>query len=336
MRALAPLLALLSALAACSGSGPDPTPATPRPRRARAERAPERAPPAVDDVPPLPPSTFPAPARLVAIGDVHGDLDAFEDALRAAGAIDGDGHWSGGALFVVQTGDLLDRGDQERAILDLAEQLEREALAAGGRFLALDGNHEYMNAQGDFRYATAGGFRDFEDYGATAHGPLFDGIPEHMRGRIEAFRPGGPRARVFATRDTIAMVGTTLFVHGGALAEHLRDGLDAINQDGRAFFLGQAPLSPDLAAEDGPIWYRGFAMDDGEATCARVDEALAVAHAERMVIGHTKQPSGITFACEGRVVRIDVGLARIYDGPIEVLEIVGDETRVLRGTRTVP
>ena len=61
--------------------------------------------------------------RIVAFGDVHGDLEAARGALRLAGAIDEQDHWIGGDLIVVQTGDQLDRGDQEQEILDLFERL---------------------------------------------------------------------------------------------------------------------------------------------------------------------------------------------------------------------
>ncbi len=316
---------------ACSGSSHDTEPA--RPHARAVAPAPPPSSTGVADVPPLPPSTYPAPDRLIAIGDVHGDLDAFESALVAAGAIDAADHWIGGTLYVVQVGDLLDRGDQERAIFELVDRLEDEALAAGGRLIALNGNHEFMNTEGDFRYVTPGGYADFAPFAADATGPAYDAMPRTVRGRAAAFRPGGPYARGLASHATIVMVGETLFVHGGAQASYLEDGLDEINQDGRAFFLGQAPLSQTLAADDGPIWYRGFALADDPATCARLDDALAVVHARRMVIGHTKQEHGITTACEGHVVRVDVGLARIYDGPIEVLEITGDTTRVISGTR---
>ena len=73
------------------------------------------------------------------------------------------GAWTGGATWVVQTGDVLDRGDDEQAILDWFERLERDAAAAGGRFVWLLGNHELMNAAGDLRYVTPGGFKDFAD-----------------------------------------------------------------------------------------------------------------------------------------------------------------------------
>lgn len=317
------------ALVACSGS--QDTASTERPHP-RAPARPVPLPPS-SDVAPLPPSTFAAPARLVAIGDVHGDLDAFESALRAAGAIDADAHWIGGALFVVQTGDLLDRGDQERAILDLVERLSTEASAAGGHLVSLNGNHELMNAEGDLRYVTPGGYTDFESFAHDATGSLYDGIPMGARGRIAAFHPGGAYARVLASHATIVIVGDTLFVHGGVLRRDLAGGLDAINQAARAFFLGEAPLAHVLEAEDGPVWYRGFALGEDAAMCARLDEALAAAHVQRMVMGHTVQEHGITNACDGRAFRIDVGLGRAYGGPIEVLEIAGDRARVIRGER---
>src|SRR4051794_29951374 len=68
----------------------------------------------------------PAPARVVAIGDLHGDLDHARRALRLAGAVDAQDKWVGGALVVVQTGDEVDRGDDDRTILDLVESLKTQ------------------------------------------------------------------------------------------------------------------------------------------------------------------------------------------------------------------
>src|SRR5688572_30016443 len=40
----------------------------------------------------------PGPRRVVAIGDIHADIDAMRSALRTAGAIDARDEWIGGAL----------------------------------------------------------------------------------------------------------------------------------------------------------------------------------------------------------------------------------------------
>src|SRR6185312_711248 len=75
----------------------------------------------------------PTTGRVVAIGDLHGDLDALRATLRLAGAIDSDDRWIGKDLTVVQTGDQVDRGDQDREVLDVLEKLEGDAKAAGGQ-----------------------------------------------------------------------------------------------------------------------------------------------------------------------------------------------------------
>jgi hypothetical protein len=285
-------------------------------------------------VPPLPPSRYPAPPRLIAIGDVHGDLDSFRSALRVAGAIDAADHWSGGALWIVQVGDLLDRGEQEDEVLALVSRLEREALAAGGRFIALCGNHELMNVQGDFRYVTPDGFDDFASYAQEAPPALRRAeIPARMLGRAAAFAPGGPIARELAARNTIVVVGDTVFVHGGLDPSLLARGIDAINRGMRAFLLGEAPLPSALAGENSPVWHRDFALSDDAETCATLADALSRVGASRMVIGHTVQRDGIGSACDGRVWRVDVGLARHYGGPIEVLEIEGERVDVLTTAR---
>lgn len=315
------LILIAVALIACSGE--------PRAREPALRSTSEISPAS-----PLPPSRYPSPSRLVAIGDVHGDLDSFLRALRLAGAIDAVNHWSGGALWIVQVGDLLDRGDEEDEVLALVSRLEREAQAAGGRFIAIHGNHELMNAQGDFRYVTPDGFDDFASYARQAPPPLQRAeIPSRMLGRAVAFAPGGPVARQLAARNTVVVVGDTVFVHGGLDPALLERGIDAINREVRGFLLGEAPLPPALLGENSPVWHRDFALSGDEETCATLDAALSRAGARRMVIGHTVQRDGIESGCGGHVWRIDVGLARHYGGPIQVLEIAGDRIEVLAAER---
>ena len=49
------------------------------------------------------------PQRIVAVGDLHGDGQAWLTIARAAGVIDARGHWSGGKTVLVQLGDITDR-----------------------------------------------------------------------------------------------------------------------------------------------------------------------------------------------------------------------------------
>ncbi|HTB74884.1 MAG TPA: calcineurin, partial [Polyangiaceae bacterium] len=69
----------------------------------------------------------PAPERIVAIGDLHGDLDHTRRGLRLAGVVDDHDRWIGGSAVLVQTGDEIDRGDDDRAVLDRIEDLKAQA-----------------------------------------------------------------------------------------------------------------------------------------------------------------------------------------------------------------
>lgn len=254
----------------------------------------------------------PMPERLVAIGDLHGDLAATRSALRAAGAIDEADNWIGGKLVVVQTGDILDRGDDEQAILDLLFALEGKAKAAGGELIMLLGNHELMNAAGDFRYVTPLSRNAFGD-------------------RVAALRPGGAYAKKLAQHDVIAIVGDTVFSHAGPVGPFATQ-LDEVNLTSRCWLDGQsgAGYEPPIAmSENSPVWTRAYGMESVD--CDATKAALTAIGAKRIVVGHTVQEK-INSACDGAVWRIDVGLAKLYGGPIQVLEVY-PTPRVIDGTR---
>lgn len=278
------------------------------------------------------PTRFPVPQRIVAIGDLHGDLAATRAALRLAGAIDERDAWIGGDLVLVQTGDQLDRGDDEIEILDLFDRLTEQAAASGGAVHVLNGNHEFLNVKGDVRYVTLDGFADFLDEpvpGLSGAQPAT--VVAAVLARIRAFRPGGPMALRLAARNVVAVVGDTVFVHGGVLPEVAGYGIERLNQESRDWLRGERGSPADLLLDrDGPVWSRHYSKDTDEDDCRLLEEALKRLGASRMVVGHTVQKDRITSGCDGRVWRIDVGLARHYGGVPAALEIAGDEVRILR------
>jgi hypothetical protein len=86
--------------------------------------------------------------RVIVIGDLHGDYEAFLKILKGTRIVDRDLHWMAGQVHFVQTGDIMDRGRDARKIFDLLRRLEGEAEAAGGKVHVLLGNHEEMNITG--------------------------------------------------------------------------------------------------------------------------------------------------------------------------------------------
>lgn len=254
------------------------------------------------------------PERLIAIGDLHGDLAATRRALRLAGAIDEADHWSGGSLVVVQTGDCIDRGDDDRAVLDLLQRLREEAHRAGGELILLNGNHELMNVAQDFRYVSQTSLAQFNDQG----------------GRAAAFAPAGSYARMLATQGLFMKVGDSVFVHGGILAKHVAYGLDRMDAEVRAWERGDRPHMPEPVVDpEGPVWTRFYSLETTPEICEQLRQVLFQLSAERMVVGHTVQPQGMNSACDGMVWRIDVGLSKFYGGPMQVLDLSGGLPRVL-------
>lgn len=93
--------------------------------------------------------------RLIAIGDIHGDLDALVRILIGAELIDLNGNWIASDADVVLMGDLNDRGPDSVAVMDLVMALESNAPEHRSSVAALLGNHELLVGRGDFRYVTA-------------------------------------------------------------------------------------------------------------------------------------------------------------------------------------
>jgi hypothetical protein len=74
---------------------------------------------------------------VISIPDVHGDLAAFVKLLAELRLIDDGFNWIGGRTTLIQTGDLVDRGNQGRECLELLFKLHDQAPLSGGRVVML-------------------------------------------------------------------------------------------------------------------------------------------------------------------------------------------------------
>jgi hypothetical protein len=272
--------------------------------------------------------------RVVAIGDIHADLGALRRALRTAGAIDARDEWVGGALTVVQLGDLIGRSDDERPVLDFVFDLQRRARQGGGTVHALVGNHEVMGGRLDNQAVGPNPFPGWESVpDLRRDDPRLRHLHPHERARGAALMPGGPYARRIAEFPVVLKLRETVFVHGGVVPRWARYGIDRINAEVRHWLLGQTP-EPDssLGVDNGDrvMWTREFSGDVKRADCELLDESLKILGARRMIVAHTVLAE-ITSACNGRLWAVDVGMSRAYGGRVEVLEILDDSNvRVLR------
>src|SRR5438270_2517909 len=240
-----------------------------------------------------------SPQRIVAVGDLHGDYAAWTTIARAAGLIDGNGHWAGGNTILVQMGDITDRAPDSLKIIRSLQQLQKEAPRKGGKATVVLGNHEAMNLLDDNRYTTAGEYAAFTDSKsaarrdrvyeasrakleaaaragdpkATAEQVRTAWMAEHPLGWVEhtlAWGPSGELGKWATSNPAVVRIGGTLFVHGGISAEYSKLGIDEINKRvAAAMTAGDDAPNSILSDPLGPLWYRGLVTRDADAQAER-------------------------------------------------------------------
>ena len=310
----------------------------------------------------VPAEASPASPRIVAVGDLHGDYEAYVEIIRAAGLVDERNRWAAGDAIFVQTGDVADRGPDSLRIMRHLVRIQRQAERAGGRVVVLVGNHEAMNVVGDLRYVHPGEYAAFADRNSrrrreNAYRANRESIEDFYRradpsmladavkvawtadtplGWVEhraAWAPGGELGRWVIGNPAVVLIDGTLFAHGGIGAAYASVPIDEINRRVAAA-LTAGDASPDAIINDplGPLWYRGLATrgpgpETGGAAPLSVEDELDLVllafGARRMVIGHTPSLDGIRLLHGGRLARIDSGIAAAYGGRRTFLEIRG-------------
>ncbi|KAI9597010.1 Metallo-dependent phosphatase-like protein [Syncephalis fuscata] len=281
-----------------------------------------------------------AKRRVVAVGDLHGDFANSLNVFKMANIIDEEGHWAGGNYTVfVQTGDIVDRGHDTIALYTFMRRLKTEASNAGGRVVQLLGNHELMNVANDLRYVTT------EDY-ASFGGPYE---------RQKAFSQYGSIGSRLFKLHLVHRVGDTVFTHGGINEEWAQHGVRKTNRDttkGLPPYIAETDMYQryygwPIFGDEGPAWYRGYALHAEDYICRSLYRALKKLNVKRMVVGHTWQQSGrVLSRCNNRFFVIDIGISAVYgrfqgaleidpSGQVTALYPKGPETLVQPPTKTL-
>ena len=233
--------------------------------------------------------------RVVAVGDVHGATDSLIELMKLTGLINDTLQWIGEDAHFVSLGDLLDRGPDSRAAMDLLIRLQSEAQAAGGRVHVVLGNHEVMNLMGDLRYVAYEEFAAFADeeppgaredtlqafaldrggeIGDTNLQAEFDQrYPPGYFGHRTAFGTGGKYGEWIANLPAIIVVNDVAYTHGGLSTLVAETGLDINEQIQstlrdylalRGQLVATGLLPPYEAAFDTAILERELSAEQGD------------------------------------------------------------------------
>lgn len=280
------------------------------------------------------PTTLPAVKRIIAIGDIHGDLKLAIDSFKLANLIDDNYNWIADPpdTVVVQVGDQIDScrpipnvyecnrqkypGDkaEDMNVINFFDDMKKKAQRVGGEVYSLFGNHELMNSQGRFQYVSYENYNNFEY--DNYRGP---------NGRKNAFKPGGPLASKLAcNRSSVIVIGSTMFAHAGVLPVLAKRidylGFDSdvklkyLNAVVRKWLLNKLSDrdkdSKDLFINDttvSPFWNRIYGSIppdqniDSNDCYSVVQKTIEVYKIGQIVVGHTPQiytnKNGINGTC---------------------------------------
>ena len=272
------------------------------------------------------PHILPKAERIIAIGDIHGDMQLTIDCLKLAKVINDDFDWIAEPpnTIVVQIGDQVDRcrptqslkcdnpeatpfdEDSDIKILEFFTELNKKARSKGGYVISLLGNHEILNVDGNMDYVSYKGIKQFEN---EINPETNEKFKSGLEARKYLFKNGNKYAKFLAcTRQTAVIIGSNLFVHAAILPNLARKfKINELNLLIKKWLLGIINNSDKIKGigklsdilfnyEKSPFWPRFLGnlppnVSIEDETCVDyLVEPLELYNCNNMIIGHTPQP----------------------------------------------
>lgn len=249
---------------------------------------------------------FKMPEKILVIGDIHADYEAFIFTLKKAGMINNKLEWTGRKTFLVIIGDLVDgkprmgnwKGDSDIKVVNLVEKLMIGAKKKGGMVIVLLGNHEFMNMRGNFTYSGEGGMREMGGE---------NGRKKFFKNRFKKFGKGC---------YLVVKIGDWVFCHAGIPPEiALLYTIPELNKLSLRYFNNLLKPNEEknfydiISGDNGILTTREFGFDP--VNCNRLNISLTKLNAKHMVVGHTVQTM-INSVCNTKLWRVDVGISRAF------------------------
>ncbi|GJJ14829.1 hypothetical protein Clacol_009097 [Clathrus columnatus] len=305
--------------------------------------------------------------RIVAVGDLHSDFQNTLKVLQRSHVVDNKGDWSGEIDYLVQTGDIIDRGNDTLEIYRFMEKLRVQARHLGGNVFSHLGNHEYMNALGDWRYVYPSEIETFGGVAKRQFALSLKGFPGAAWAtnyttvsRIPLHPTSGAPNADYAPNTSPLSHAAYSFMHGG-ISPHIAKQYGTpypsrLNDVGASLlrrcqtrkpppphppapYHGLPSDSPreehDFYGAEGPVWYRGWAELPDQVVCSAVDQVIELIGVKRLIMGHT--PNFKRSACiYARIclIRSNTGISRAYNGAISALSITYTLSPILSSFET--
>ena len=244
--------------------------------------------------------------RIIAIGDIHGNLESLVKILYKTKLINKNGNWIPNSnTILVQVGDVVDRGTHSLESIQYLQKIQKQA--KNGQVIRLLGNHEIMLLENDYRFINP--YTDTDEKLDIIKNILINDIKKGLIKPSFAF-------------------GNLLFIHAGIsrnflnklnlkniTAKNVSNSINNITLNilHKKNYLNEKEVSlhnEPLFGPDGPFWIR---------TSKTYDEFPYEKFIQ--IIGHTPN-NGINISPKLGAIYIDIGLTE--NKKIGYLEITND------------
>ncbi len=250
------------------------------------------------------------PRTLIAVGDAHGEYHSLAAVLISAGLMDPDLNWTGGKTVLLQIGDILDRGLNPLEIDRLLDVLLPQAKAAGGDIIRIVGNHELEILRKnyfitslprfqveDFRKKLISGIESGKWQAAYSnkgflftHAGVCDSLYAVLKQPLGEVKITAPKMAKEINRIFVESVISNHYSHPIFNVSFMRGGGDRYG---------------------GIFWEDFNSLLDNYMLCPF-----------RQIIGHTVTGK-IVMTADGKLIGIDVGMKKVFEGNFEYLKLSG-------------
>lgn len=160
-----------------------------------------------------------------------------------------------------------------------------------------------------------------------ANRAIFDA--QNPLGKFEyqhAWSPQGYIGNWVCQNQAVVKVQSYLFAHGGFSQEYTSFSLDEINSAAQMALKAQNWEKDSILRDKlGLLWYRGNVRgrkdSSGFSREAELIKVLDRYQATHIIVGHTRNESGIKMSADGRLIQIDTGATAHYGGVPSFLRI---------------
>ena len=224
--------------------------------------------------------------NILVLSDIHGDIDYLNSILAEMKVVDEQGDWQWQENQLVITGDSVDKGPADFAVLWRLYQLSQKAKSSGGAVHVLIGNHENYQLRGNHS-------RLHTDLRVKAFA-----MTENLTASSSAYSQQTILGKWLRTRPVVIRLGKYLFTHGGLSKTHLKSkySLLELNESVWEYYRGAklSALNPTeqfslTLGREGLLWFRGQLRENISNTPSSEELAniLKQYGAEVLVIGHS-------------------------------------------------